>query len=205
VDGTGEFVAKITRIEEAECDPCVLGTWRLDYEEHPNINRAIEANSGGVPLQTELAGDQFLRFDENGEVASRLADLSISFIMEGSPSVQSIANAHGSGGYSADGEELTFFNHSSQTDHMEYLVEGMGSFDAAPDFISSSLSDFKAPNLMDFGSETAQAAVPYVCSEDTLTLTHPLFGDQVLDRTDEILPTPVPTPGSGGQNPDQGQ
>jgi len=205
VDGPGEFIAKINRIEEAECDPCVLGTWRLDYEEHPNINRAIEANSGGVPLQTELAGDQFLRFDENGEVTSRLADLTISFTMEGSPSVQSTANAHGSGDYTADGEELTFFNHSSQTDHMEYLVEGVGKFDATPDFISSSLMNFKTPNLMDFGSETAQAAVSYVCSEDTLTLTHPLFGDQVLDRTDEILPTPVPTPGGGGQNPDEGQ
>ena len=39
------------------------------------------------------------------------------------------------------------------------------------------------------------ADIPYVCGQRTLTMTMDPYGDLLLHRVDELLPTPVPTPG----------
>lgn len=202
VDEPATFKANITEVELAECDPCLLGPWKMNNDSFERfLDQLYEthgiANTPAGPVEVEVDGGDYLAFNEEGALTLRRADFELTISASGMPGMQVTTDAQGSGIYEADGEELTVRRLESTVTDMRM---GSGDFqfstELGPDatyfsFFGNTVAD---PGV-DITSEAAPVEVAqYVCGPRILEITLP-EGTVAFDRV-EFLPTAVPTPDS---------
>jgi hypothetical protein len=207
VDQSGALKDVVNLVEKAVCDPCVLGTWEMDPDSfEAALGRLIAAHGLdqlpiGVVPEIEIAGHDYHQFDIEGVVRGRRVDFQLSFVAEGYPPMIHTVDAQRFGTYAADGEELTVWNMVETTNSVVTSVEGMDIVSQTPDVVT--FGPFGSSDTMaqpgDLSGGTPFETAPYVCTDETLEITHPDFGAILFHRVDEIIPTPVPTPSSTGE------
>lgn len=189
-----DYEIDVTLDEKAECDPCLLGTWDVDPESYAAfMKRVMEQAQTGMTIDLKFGGHQYLQFETDGKIRSQREDFSITINNQ----ITTILNGHGSGTYSADGEEMTVNSFVDVTESVA-LSTAAGQVTYTPESASYSIfgMDFTDPNTkinLNEGSTPQTRTVEYVCRQDTMTITMPEFGDLDFNRVDKILPTPVPT------------
>jgi hypothetical protein len=159
---------KIDTIEEAVCDPCLLGTWDLDLDSFQSmIMGAIDAG-GGMPPGTsfDIAGNYYIAFDEDAEVREQRDNLTIRSSFQGF-SMDVVIDSFARGTYSADGETLEITN----------LVD---------DYVNVSLGG----DTFAQDSRVLVGAGTYECRTDDMTLTVESFEPLQWTRVDKILEPP---------------
>jgi hypothetical protein len=204
VEPTFTFDAEISLVEEAECDPCLLGTWRLlpdsfaaFLQQLMQEQGAAEGLPAGMSFEIQVAGDNLVQFLENGELLTRRDDFRIIIITDGNPPLQTSVYSTGSGAYTADGQLLTGRDFVEITDEVTVTMGGnLISATAAPDSVTYSLFGYTHTEPgMGFDTDGPRtASVDYVCRDDTMTMFMPDDVSFEFERVEQILPTPVPTP-----------
>ncbi len=161
---------KVDRVEEAVCDPCVLGTWSLDLRSFENMIKS--AMGGALPAGSDFAisgGAYYVAFDDEGNLQEQRDNLTITS-SSGGFTLDIVINSFGTGVYTADGENM------GVTDLVDLFVDvDVGGFGG-----SSDSSDTQAI----VGSGT------YICTTDDMTITIP-EGTVRWVRVDRILQPPV--------------
>ncbi|HSG25845.1 MAG TPA: hypothetical protein VLA32_06975 [Anaerolineales bacterium] len=199
-DSYANYDIDVTLAEKAECDPCLLGTWDVDPESYKAFMERImaQADTGGMAINLEIDGHQYLQFVVDGKVYSQREDFAITI----NDQLTTIINGFGSGSYSANGEEMTVSNFLDVTESVGLKV-GNGQITYNKDGSQASFSifgtDYSSPAMgpdLNAGNTPQTRSVEYVCEQDTLNITMPDLGDLLFNRVDKILPTPIPTPGS---------
>ncbi|HSM26315.1 MAG TPA: hypothetical protein VK856_15740 [Anaerolineaceae bacterium] len=201
--GSLDFIAEIEKVEEAECDPCLLGVWEVNnssFEEY--IKRLLDSQGGleefppGMELLLEVEGHYYVEFKVDRELFTRRDNFTIVTGAEGFPGFKTIIDSQGNGEYSTtDGERLSLY------DVVDYVNQVEGSIDGMP--INVTLTPGTGTYSM-FGvsgsgpgyendSDRDSVTSDYLCEEDILIIDDPEFGELLFDRVEEIIPTPVPT------------
>lgn len=168
------FTVQIDEVQEAACDPCVLGTWSLRLDTFRSmIENAMAAQGGAIPggVNWSLGGAYFLQFVDQEVVREQRDALEIMFGMDGVGAFSTTIDSFAAGTYSADGERLT----------VNDLVESYNQVTTSLPFGGT----YSFPSAID------QGAGGYVCDEDTLTVTVDGFDPVVWDRVDKILEPPA--------------
>jgi len=210
----------VTEAEQAVCDPCLLGTWKINNGSFASYMESIFEKN--VPqtsnFKTDIGGDYFMQFDSAGKVQAQRENLYLLIYLETEFNIQPTLdptnpgpqptqklgvlpaatsleiNSNGIGNYSADGEFLTI---TQFVDIVEDVRTGST-------FVESSQGFFFKLNGMqfEFGPEYAaldepdqSETVSYSCDQDVLAFVMNDTLDLLwLDRVEKILPTPMPTP-----------
>ena len=189
-------------MEIAECDPCLLGTWEIDPDSFEAFLMGLFEQYGagaGMPAGTEFTitvdGYDYVQFLEEGDMLTQREDFVISMGTNQGPAFVTTINAQGSGKYSADGEELTV---SQLVDIVTELRGEIGGISVTQNLSAGTYSFFgntvAGPGLDGNVDGPTSTTAAYVCTQQTLTIDQPQFGEVVFNRVDKILPTPVPTP-----------
>ncbi len=180
-DSYTAYDVNVTLVEQAECDPCLLGTWDVDPVSYAQAMEDLmsQVDIGGMSLDLIISGHEYLQFVTEGKVFTQREDFAITV----NGIITTTIDGFGSGNYSANGEELTVTNFLDTADSVG--ISFFGSNDPAQ-FTGSFLNEGDTPQ-----SQT----VPYICEQDTMILTLPQLGDLLFNRVDKILPTPIPTEG----------
>ncbi len=201
--GQFTFTANIEKVEEAECDPCLLGVWEVDnssFEEY--IKRLLDSQGGmedlppGMELKLEVDGHYYVEFKENREMLTQRDNFSILSGAEGFPVLKTIIDSQGSGGYStSDGKQLSLYNMVDYVNQVQAYIEDMPiNVNLTPN--ASTYSMFGASSSgpgYENESDRDNVTSGYVCEEDKLIIDDPEYGKLLYNRVEEILPTPVPT------------
>jgi hypothetical protein len=199
VKETYTYTIEATKVEKAECDPCLLGSWDIEPDSFEAYIMGLMAQSPEMPagFTIEIAGHDYLKFYENGQITTLRDNFRFAMGIPGAPQVITTINAHGDGQYSADGEFISMSN----------LIETVDttSVTTADGQIVSTMSG-STTNVSIFGNsaslqtedinsdQTADSATgAYICTAETLEITLP-EGTVLFLRVEEIPPTPVPTP-----------
>lgn len=198
----GLLTADVTSMQEASCDPCVLGTWDMDPESFEALfEEAIAAGAlpelpPGGSIDIEVEPHLYYQFDEEGVITSQRDAFTIVIIASGEPPVRTIIDAQGLGTYSADGEMMQVQDMIFQTSSVQVLADGVD----VSAFMTTDTSTFNyfgesglGPGLGEAGG-LGSSAVRYVCTDEQLEMTAAEGGLVTFDRVDAILPTLVPTP-----------
>lgn len=165
---------QIDKVEEAACDPCVLGTWSLQLETFRSmIENAMAAQGGVIPADVNwsFGGAYYIQFVDQEIVREQRDALEILFGMDGVGAFSMTVDSFATGTYNADGERLTVNN----------LVESYNRVTTSLPFGGS----YSFPSAIDQGTGS------YVCDDDTLTVTIDGFDPVVWDRVDKILEPPA--------------
>jgi hypothetical protein len=204
VETPGTLKAKVDQVEEAECDPCLLGAWDIDADSFEAfLDRLMQQTGmgalpiGGTP-EIEIGGHDYLQFGEDGKLDTRRVDFQISIGIGGASGLVTTTDAQGSGDYSAGGEELQVMNLTETVNEIEVSGQGQGPntlLDPQAGTYSVLGNTFAAPGLSSaVDGPNSETTAQYVCGEHTLEITLPEFGEVLYNRVDRIIPTPVPTP-----------
>lgn len=201
--GDYEFTAVVNKTEKAECDPCLLGVWQIDNDSFENYILGLMESQGGVEgippgsdLLLEIEGSYLMEFKDEGEILSRRDRFSITSGITGYPGFTTVIDSQGSGNYSTvDGKKLDFL------DMVDYVNQVQGYLNGAPISINmmpsggtfSMFGQSAATPGYDNTNEEDALSVDYLCNEETMTVTHPEYGELLFIRVEKILPTPVPT------------
>lgn len=193
VDGPGDFKANVSLMEEAECDACVLGKWDIETISYANYYENLFA-SAGQPVELFVNGHFYLEFKEDSEFLTRRAGLEISTSIADQPSIVTTLDGQGKGQYDADGETLSIQGFTSATNNVSIRIEGV----EVPGGLGPSVTSFGlfdgAPGDSGGDGQTNYSG-SYTCSNEFLTIEFPQYGDVIFLRTEDVIPTPVPTPG----------
>lgn len=177
---TVDIKITIDDIEEASCDPCVLGTWSLDLNTFEEMIMGGIASEGGMPPGTsfEIGGAYYVAFDDQDIVRVQRDKLSILASLADVGGFTTTIDSFAEGTYSADGERLT----------INALVESYNQ-------VTSNLPGGRAesfPGAIDQGTGT------YTCDADNLVVTIDSYPPVSFTRVDKILAPPdAPTDPSG--------
>jgi hypothetical protein len=203
VEPTFTFNAEISLVEEAECDPCLLGTWRLVPESFAAFLNQMMQEQGvaegmpaGMSFDVQIAGDNLMQFLENRQIVTRRDGFQIIITSPGAPSIETTIYGSGSGRYLADGEVLTVIDLLEIAEEVTVIMDGqLISATMGPD--SSTIGLFghsvEGPGFGDPDAPVTDSA-NYVCEENMLTIFLPDNVSFDFERVEQILPTPVPTP-----------
>ena len=164
------FVVQIDKIEEAACDPCVLGTWSLQLDTFQSmLENAMAAQGGGLPpgISWEFGGAYYIQFVDEEVVREQRDGLTIGFAMEGVGGFTTTIDSFATGTYQADGETIT----------VQDLVEAYARVS----------TNVPLGGTFDFPSAIDQASGEYRCDDETLTIEIAGFDPIVWDRVDKIL------------------
>lgn len=177
--GTHTAKVKIDRIEEASCDPCMLGTWDLDLDTFAAMILDAGAQGGqALPPGTDItfSGNYYTSLDDRGAMKEQRDGL---VITTGSPqgSIDFTIDSYAEGRYTADGERLEVFEVFEFFADVSTSVPGLGSMEFP-----------QGSSLGDGGSGT------YECRTDDMTVTIDGFLPLRYDRVDKILSPPPTTP-----------
>ncbi len=205
---------QVTEAEQAVCDPCLLGAWRIDnlsFSEY--MEGVFEENVPQVSnFVTYIGGDYFMQFDSEGNIQTQRIDLSVYYGLESGIPIQPtlnpdapgpqptemvsvpvngtvVINSSGIGKYSADGEimKVTQF-----VDVVDDATAGIGAYSSGFFIAMGGINSENMPGGV--ASESPNESAPYTCEGDILEITMPYYESILrLDRVDHILPTPVPT------------
>lgn len=203
VKAHGTLKDDVSLMEKAECDPCLLGTWDTDKQSfQAYIQRVLETQGmGELPPGAffEIGGEghDYIQFNEEGEILTRRVDFTIRTGMEDNPAMITIIDSQGSGKYTADGEEMVVSDLVDTVNQILSTIEGSGfTVNQTPN--ASTYSFFGASasgeGFGDISGGPETVSADYVCTKETLEVTQPVYGSLLLNRVEEILPTPVPTP-----------
>jgi len=192
----------VDKVENAECDPCLLGTWQVDNNSFEAFVRRSLTQAGGISglpsgaIPTfDVRGSQLIEFREEGDLLTRRVGFEIEVGASGYPSFVTTVNAQGSGIYSSDGEELEIYN------LMDYVSRARATMDG----VDISVNLTPVGTTYNFFGQTGtgpgaggqtnlqETGGAYTCSEDAFTFTQEGLGEMLFLRVDKILPTPVPT------------
>lgn len=166
---------EVDKIEEAVCDPCVLGTWSLDLASFEDMIKSLMGSAMPPGADFTISGGAYyFAFDEEGKLQEQRDGLTITVSAQGF-SMDIVIDSFGTGEYTADGDNIGVTN--LQDLFVEVTMSGFSS-----DFDSS---DFAAIS----GSGT------YECNEDDMEITIP-EGTTRWVRVDKIL-EPPPLDSSG--------
>jgi hypothetical protein len=176
-EGTHTVKVKIDRIEEASCDPCMLGTWDLDLDTFAAMILDAGADGGqALPPGTsmEFRGNYYTSLDDQGAMKEQRDGLVIS-MSSAQGSIDFTIDSYAEGRYTADGEQLDVFEVFELFADVSTSVPGLGGMEFPQ---GSSFSD---------GGSGA-----YECRTDDMTVTMEGFLPLRYDRVDKIL-SPPPT------------
>jgi hypothetical protein len=174
--GTHTAKIQIDKIEEAPCDPCVLGTWDLDLDSFEAMIFATAA-AGGAPLPPggsfDFSGHYYVALKDGGVMQQQRDGLVMSMTSE-QGSLDFTIDSFGQGEYTADGEIMTVFNTVELFSNVATSVPGLGD-----------LNFGQGASALDDGSGE------YQCNTDDMTVT--LTGSQPIrfERVDKILSPPT--------------
>ena len=145
----------------------------------------------------EVAGHDYLKFHEDGEMTTLRENFQLSMGIPGQPRVNTTINAHGGGKYTADGEVISVENLVETVDSVTIttadgqVVSTMSGSTTNVSFFGNSATLQTGDLNSDAGPDSATGT--YVCTDETLEITIP-EGTVLFLRVEEIPPTPVPTP-----------
>jgi hypothetical protein len=160
----------IDEVEEAVCDPCVLGTWSLDLQSFENL--ILENAGGAMPPGTDFTisgGAYYVAFDDEGKIQEQRDGLTITTSAEGY-SLDITIDSFGNGEYTADGEKMGITNLVDLFVNVDVGGLGGAAFDGS-----------------DLGAVAGSGT--YVCNEDDVEITIP-EGTVRWVRVDKILEPP---------------
>jgi hypothetical protein len=159
---------KIDTIEEAVCDPCLLGTWDLDLDSFQSMIMSAIDTGGGMPpgASFDIAGNYYIAFDDEAGFREQRDNLTIRSSFQGF-SMDIVIDSFAHGTYSADGENLEVTNLVD-----DYVNVSMGGQTFAQD------------------SRVLDGAGTYVCGTDDMTITVESFEPVQWTRVDKILEPP---------------
>jgi len=197
------YTQKITidKVENAECDPCLLGVWQVDnnsFESYirRNLNQSgLSGLPSGAAPTFDVSGSHLVEFREEGDLLTRRVGFEITVGASGYPSFVTTVNAQGSGIYTSDGEELEI------TDLTDYVSRARATMDG----VDISINLTPGITTYNFFGQTGtgpgaggqtnlqETGGAYTCGEDAFTFTQEGLGELLFLRVDKILPTPVPT------------
>lgn len=172
--GDQTFTVQIDKVEEAACDPCVLGTWSLQLDTFRSmIENAVAAQGAAFPpgVSWSFGGAYYVQFVDQEVVREQRDGLQIMFGMEGMGEFSITVDSYATGTYSADGERLT----------VNDLVESFNRVTTSLPFGG----EYSFPSAIDQGTGS------YVCDDDVLTITVDGYDPVVWDRVDKILEPPA--------------
>jgi hypothetical protein len=197
-----ELELEVTKVEEATCDPCVLGTWDVDNENFGQyLDTMMNQDTAGTGVEfaiNSVSGRLFVTFDEERKmsIGSESFQTTISVPAVSQTIVVDI-RASGTGTYHADGETINLSN-------IQTGIEGSNETGTSTLDVSGNTAVLQLPLNNLFGYGTALGAgvpinvepkpVSYVCSEEQLQWTPEGLPTVLLNRVEEIPPTPQPTP-----------
>ncbi len=197
-------IVKVTKVEEASCDPCLLGVWKVDNEAFTDAMMTFFEESGvdftqSLPgtgeIYMNITGDYFLGFKEGGEIGTWRNNFTISVGVPNVTTFDTVIQSAGLGNYSADGKFLTI------TDLNDKVISSkvyMGDSEL-PDSGSSDASDFYlfrpsySADVSDEEQTISGGKREYKCENNRLEIFHETEPDFVFTRADELIPTPIPT------------
>ncbi len=168
------FNLDVTLVEQAPCDPCVLGAWELQLATFAAyLNGSFP---GGV---VTIDGHYYFDFDENRNVVSRRQPLIVTVSSGGATLPPIEIRGVETGKYSADGQVISV---------SDIVADGRAGFAGGP--LTGSGPDFLS------GQESA-----YECDQDTLVISDLTFDPLVFDRIDAI-PEPDSIDVEAGSTPE---
>ncbi len=193
VEDQTDFKVGVNDVEVAKCDPCVLGTWDVEPTSYAQYYEKLFA-ANGQPIGLQIHGHFYIMFKEGGQMLTRRDQLEVSTSIANQPSLVTTIDGQGSGAYDADGEKMSITNFSSTTNNVSVRIEGV----EVPGGLGPSSSTFGLfdgrPDESGQDSGTESVGGPYTCTNKSLTIGFPTYGDVIFLRVDKIIPTPVPTP-----------
>ena len=175
---TVEVVIVIDEIEEAACDPCVLGTWSLDLDTFKQQILASVASEGGLPpgVDFDISGAYYVAFDDELIVREQRDGLVIAASLGGTAGFTTRIDSFGSGTYSADGELLTLSDIVESHNQVQVSLPIDGTY--------------RFPGAISEGVGT------YTCDADRLVVTVEDYPPVTFARVDKILTPPDAPPES---------
>jgi hypothetical protein len=168
-----ELKIVIDEIEEASCDPCVLGTWSLDLNTFEEMIVGAMASEGGqMPPGTsfEIGGAYYTALNEEDQVLEQRDGLAITASVAGVGGFTTTINSFAEGTYSADGERMTVSSLVESFNEVTTNLPGGGSYS--------------------FPSATQAGTGTYTCNEEQMIVTIESYPPVTWNRVDKILTPP---------------
>ena len=192
----------VDKVENAECDPCLLGIWQVDNNSFEAFVRRSLTQAGGLSglpsgatPTFDVRGSQLVEFREEGDLLTRRVGFEIQVGAAGYSSFVTTVNAQGSGIYISDGEELEIYDLTDYVSQARATMDGVDiSVNLTP--VGTTYNFFGNTGVgPGAGGQTnlQETGGAYTCNEDTFTFTQEGLGQMLFLRVDKILPTPVPT------------
>lgn len=168
------FTVQVDRVEEAACDPCVLGTWSLRLDTFKSmLENGMAAQGGALPggIEWSFSGAYYIQFVDQEAVREQRDGLVINLAMANVGAFSFTIDSFAAGTYSADGERVVVTNLAESFNRVSTNLPGGGS--------------------LSFPSAIDQGAGTYECDTETLTIAVDGFDSIVWDRVDRILEPPA--------------
>lgn len=167
-DGSKTGKIKVDMIEEAVCDPCLLGTWDLDLDSFQEMIMSGMDSGGALPpgASFDLAGHYYIAFDDDGGFREQRDGLTISSSYQGF-TMNIVIDGFARGTYTADGENVEVINLVD-----DYTNVSLGGQTFAQD------------------SRVLDGAGTYECRKDDMTVTVASHEPLHWQRVDKILEPP---------------
>lgn len=177
-----EVKVKIDVVEEAACDPCVLGTWSLDLDTFEQMIMSAIDSEGGMPAGTtfEIGGAYYVSMAEENQLLEQRDGLTITSGVAGMGEITATIDSFAEGTYEADGETLTV------SDLVETYNEVTLEFGGSYSF----------PGAIVSGDGT------YTCDDDQLRVTVDPYPPVTWNRVDKILTPPDQATDPSTERPD---
>ena len=205
VETSAEYKLEVNKVEEASCDPCLLGTWDIDPEKYATFMEGLMtqfggAEAAGISIDITITGHNYVQFMDDGRFTTQRDAFGMQFNVPGMGPINNVTNSSGSGRYTADGEILTAVTLNDVISDVSGNIN-MGGGVEGSFLIEEGSSTFfgggTSVTIDDDGGLNNGVEKPdpvgYVCTDETLVMIHPTLGEMSYLRVDEILPTPVPT------------
>jgi hypothetical protein len=203
VDGPGTVTDKVNTVDVAVCDPCLLGKWDVDPESFAAYMQRVagsNAQTSQGPVEFGVSGHYYVEFKVDGDMTTRRADFQLRVAAGGNPAIITLIDSQGSAHYSTtDGESLSLWAVQNHTNSITSTLEGSGlSIRQAPamttvEYFGAAFGSGSGMTGAESGPQSGTAK--YVCGNDALDITSDSMGSLTFNRVDEIIPTPIPTPG----------
>ena len=217
------FKFKVTKVEQAVCDPCLLGAWQIDNDSFDNYMTSIFDTyvPQAANFTTTIGGNYFMQFDTEGKVQAQREGMVVYVYLETDFTVQPtlnptnpgpqqpqqvklpvytsvVINSNGIGNYSTDGE---FLKVTQFVDILKDVSTGDILIADPTGYVGGLIP---VGMMFEFGAEYSSQDGPdpnetvlYACQGDTLDLfMNETDATLRLNRIEKILPTPIPTPNS---------
>jgi len=198
--GKYEPPINVSKVEEASCDPCLLGVWKVDNEAFSQYMMDVfvltgvdftQSLQGMGEFYLYTSGDYFLGFGEGGEMGTWRKNFTVTVGITNLTSWDTVIESVGKGNYSADGLHLTI---SDLYDQVISSTAYQGDADISEDVTDVYLfRPSYSADLSDEDPTKSDGRKQYKCDKDQLVIYNEPERPLVFDRADALIPTPIPT------------